>query len=234
MIAELARRIAITIGALLLYRLGTYIPLPGIDPAAWEQIFRSQAGGILGSLDVMAGGGIHRLALFALNVTPYVSAAILLQLAMMVSHRLRALAREGARGRAIIERYTRILALVLAVLQSCAIAVALQGVGAVVTHPGLLFIVSTVITLCGGMLFLVWLIYVVRFCTGYFFAADGLMGFLNHPLVQFPCFDFVPAAVDPWTGLIGLFAFLVVCVLLAWAVSSAFSDHHPVQKNPSV
>jgi len=157
MTEELPRRIAITVGALLLYRLGTYIPLPGVDPVVWEQIFRSQAGGILGSLNVMAGGGIHRLAIFALNVVPYVTAAILLQLATMVSHRLRALAREGERGRAVIERRTRILALVLALLQSYGIARGLEGVNGVVTHPGSSFIVSTVITLSGGMLFLVWL-----------------------------------------------------------------------------
>ena len=77
---ELKARIWFTLGALLVYRLGTYIPLPGIDPTAWEQIFRSQAGGILGMFNMFAGGGIHRMAIFALNIMPYISASIIIQL----------------------------------------------------------------------------------------------------------------------------------------------------------
>jgi preprotein translocase subunit SecY len=154
---DLVRRIGLTLGALLLYRLGTYIPLPGIDAVVWEQIFRTQAGGVLGSLDLFAGGGVHRLAIFALNILPYVTAALILQLAMIVPQRLRTLAREGERGRAIIERRTRILATVLTALQALGIAVGLEGMRGVVAYPGWLFILSTVITLTGGMLFLVWL-----------------------------------------------------------------------------
>jgi len=154
---ELVRRIAFTLGALLLYRLGTYIPLPGVDPNVWDQIFRAQATGILGSLNLMAGGGIHRLAIFALNIMPYVTAAILLQLAMMVSQGLRALAPEGERGRAVIERRTRIVAVVLTAFQALGIAVGLQRVPGLVANPGPLFVVSTVVTLTGGMFFLIWL-----------------------------------------------------------------------------
>jgi preprotein translocase subunit SecY len=154
---ELARRIAITVGALLLYRLGTYVPLPGVDPTIWDQIFRAEAGGILGSLNLMAGGGIHRMAIFALNVMPYLTAAIFLQLVMMVSRRLRALARTGEDGRASIERSTRTLAVVLSALQSLGIAFGLEGVPGLVAYPGWLFVTSTVITLTGGTLFLVWL-----------------------------------------------------------------------------
>jgi preprotein translocase subunit SecY len=157
MTEELVRRIALTLGALLLYRLGTYIPLPGIDPTVWDRIFRTQANGILGSLDLFSGGGIHRLALFALSITPYLTAALILQLAMTVSQRLRKLAREGEDGRAVIERRTRILAAALAALQAFGIAEALQNINGMVTHPGSLFLLSTVITLTGGTLFLVWL-----------------------------------------------------------------------------
>jgi preprotein translocase subunit SecY len=154
---ELITRIAITLGALLLYRLGTYIPLPGIDAAVWEQFFRGQAGGVLGSLDLTSGGGIHRLAVFALNIVPYISAAVILQLATIVSARLRALARAGERGLARFNRGALYLTIALAALQALGIAVGLQNVRGVVAYPGGLFIVSTVITLTGGTLFLVWL-----------------------------------------------------------------------------
>jgi preprotein translocase subunit SecY len=150
-------RVAITLGVLLLYRLGTYIPLPGINPLIWDEIYRSQAGAGLGSLNLLAGGGIHRLAIFALNIVPYVSAAIILQLAMLVSQRLRALARQGERGRAMIVRRTRYLTAGLAALQALGIASGLEGVGGVVANPGVLFTLSTVITLTGGTLILVWL-----------------------------------------------------------------------------
>ena len=88
---ELKKRIWFTLGALLVYRLGTYIPLPGIDPAIWEQVFKSQAGGILGMFNMFAGGGIHRMAIFALNIMPYISASIIIQLLTTVSPKLEAL-----------------------------------------------------------------------------------------------------------------------------------------------
>jgi preprotein translocase subunit SecY len=157
MIEEFFGRVAITLGVLLLYRLGTYIPLPGINPAIWDEIYRSQAGAGLGSLNLLAGGGIHRLAIFALNIVPYVSAGIILQLAMLVSQRLRAAARQGERGRAAIVRRTRYLTAGLAALQAWGIAGGLQSVNGLVTNPGGLFTLSTVITLTGGALVLVWL-----------------------------------------------------------------------------
>jgi preprotein translocase subunit SecY len=91
---ELKARIWFTLGALLVYRLGTYIPLPGIDPSAWEQIFRSQAGGILGMFNMFSGGGIHRMAIFALNIMPYISASIIIQLMTTVSPTLEQLKKE--------------------------------------------------------------------------------------------------------------------------------------------
>ena len=95
---ELKKRIWFTLGALLVYRLGTYIPLPGIDPAIWEQVFKSQAGGILGMFNMFAGGGIHRMAIFALNIMPYISASIIIQLLTTVSPQLEALKKEGEAG----------------------------------------------------------------------------------------------------------------------------------------
>jgi preprotein translocase subunit SecY len=157
MTPELRRRIGFTLGALLVYRLGTFIPLPGIDSAAWDQIFRSQAGGVLGMLNVYAGGGIHRMAIFALGITPYFTAAILLQLATIVSPALRARLRQGERGREIVIAYTRYITLVLASFQAYGVAIGLEGVGNVVADPGWLFRVTTVLTLTGGTLFLAWL-----------------------------------------------------------------------------
>ena len=154
---ELKKRIWFTLGALLVYRLGTYIPLPGIDPAVWEQVFRSQAGGILGMFNMFAGGGINRMAIFALNIMPYISASIILQLLTTVSPQLEALKKEGEAGRKIINQYTRYLTLVLALAQAYGIAVGLQGAGNVVSNPGPFFLISTAITLTGGTMFLMWL-----------------------------------------------------------------------------
>jgi len=154
---ELKKRIWFTLGALLVYRLGTYIPLPGIDPNAWNQIFNSQAGGILGMFNMFAGGGIHRMAIFALNIMPYISASIIIQLMTTVSPTLEALKKEGEQGRKIINQYTRYLTVVLAAFQAYGISVGLQGASNVVTDPGPFFVISTVITLTGGTMFLMWL-----------------------------------------------------------------------------
>ena len=111
---ELKKRIWFTLGALLVYRFGTYIPLPGIDPSAWDQIFRSQAGGILGMFNMFSGGGIHRMAIFALNIMPYISASIIIQLMTTVSPTLEQLKKEGEQGRKIMNQYTRYLTVLLA------------------------------------------------------------------------------------------------------------------------
>jgi preprotein translocase subunit SecY len=154
---ELKKRIWFTVGALIVYRFGTYIPLPGIDPSAWDQIFRSQAGGFLGMFNMFAGGGIHRMAIFALNIMPYISASIILQLMTTVSPTLEALKKEGEQGRKTINQYTRYLTVMLAALQAYGIAIGLQGAGNVVSSPGVFFLLSTVITLTGGTMFLMWL-----------------------------------------------------------------------------
>src|SRR6266576_2029058 len=154
---ELKKRIWFTLGALLVYRLGTYIPLPGIDPSAWEQIFRTQAGGILGMFNMFSGGGIHRMAIFALNIMPYISASIIIQLMTTVSPTLEALKKEGESGRKIINQYTRYLTVMLAAFQAYGISIGLEGAGNAVADPGLFFRISTVITLTGGTMFLMWL-----------------------------------------------------------------------------
>ena len=154
---ELKKRIWFTLGALLVYRFGTYIPLPGIDPTAWDQIFRTQAGGILGMFNMFAGGGIHRMAIFALNIMPYISASIIIQLMTTVSPTLEQLKKEGEQGRKVINQYTRYLTVVLAAFQSYGIAIGLEGAGNVVSDPGMFFRISTAITLTGGTMFLMWL-----------------------------------------------------------------------------
>ena len=154
---ELKKRIWFTLGALLVYRLGTYIPLPGIDPSAWDQIFRQQAGGILGMFNMFAGGGIQRMAIFALNIMPYISASIILQLMTTVSPTLEQLKKEGEQGRKTINQYTRYLTVVLAAFQAYGIAIGLEGAGNVISDPGWFFRISAVITLTGGTVFLMWL-----------------------------------------------------------------------------
>src|SRR5688572_4481155 len=154
---ELKKRIWFTLGALIVYRFGTYIPLPGIDPSAWDQIFRSQAGGILGMFNMFAGGGIQRMAIFALNIMPYISASIIIQLLTTVSPTLEALKKEGEAGRKTINQYTRYLTVVLALFQAYGISIGLEGAGNVISEPGWFFRISTVITLTGGTMFLMWL-----------------------------------------------------------------------------
>src|ERR671926_304122 len=154
---ELKKRIWFTLGALLVYRFGTYIPLPGIDPSAWDQIFRSQAGGILGMFNMFSGGGIHRMAIFALNIMPYISASIIIQLMTTVSPTLEQLKKEGEQGRKVMNQYTRYLTVILAAFQSYGIAVGLEGAGNVISDPGWFFRISAVITLTGGTIFLMWL-----------------------------------------------------------------------------
>src|SRR3989475_2231713 len=154
---ELKKRIWFTVGALLVYRFGTYIPLPGIDLARWEDFFNSQAGRILGMFNMFAGGGIHRMAIFALNIMPYISASIIIQLMTTVSPTLEQLKKEGEQGRKVMNQYTRYLTVLLAAFQSYGIAVGLEGAGNVVSDPGWFFRIETVITLTGGTMFLMWL-----------------------------------------------------------------------------
>lgn len=154
---ELKKRIWFTLGALIVYRLGTYIPLPGIDPAALAQVFKQQQSGILGVFDMFAGGAVGRMAIFALAIMPYISASIIIQLMTSVSPHLEALKKEGEQGRKTINQYTRYGTVLLAALQGYGIAVGLEGAQGVVLDPGMFFRATTVITLVGGTMFLMWL-----------------------------------------------------------------------------
>ena len=158
---ELKKRIWFTLGALVIYRLGTYIPAPGIDPGIMAQIFEQQAGGILGMFNMFAGGALERMTIFALNIMPYISAAIIMQLMTAVSPTLEALKKEGETGRKKINQYTRYGTVGLAAVQAYGIAVGLEGMsgpaGSAVLDPGLYFRFTTVITLTGGTIFLMWL-----------------------------------------------------------------------------
>jgi preprotein translocase subunit SecY len=155
--SELAGRAAVTLGALLVYRIGTFIPLPGIDLAVWEQIFRSQSGGLLGAASLLSGGAIARLAIFALSLTPYLTAAVIVQLLTLSWPRLRALAERGDRGRRTIWQYTLVLTLLLAMFQAWGVASGLEGITNLVFEPGFVFRCSTIATLTGGTFFLIWL-----------------------------------------------------------------------------
>src|ERR671919_462680 len=154
---ELKKRIWFTLGALLVYRLGTYIPMPGINPDALADVFRTASSGIIGLFNMFSGGAVSRMAIFALNIMPYISASIILQLLTTVSPTLEALKKEGESGRKTINQYTRYLTVVLAAFQAYGIAIGLEGAGSVVSDPGWFFRIATVISLVGGTMFLMWL-----------------------------------------------------------------------------
>ena len=154
---ELKKRIWFTLGALIIYRLGTYIPLPGIDPAAFEASFTGHKQGVLELFNMFSGGAVQRMAIFALNIMPYISASIIIQLMTSVVPSLEALKKEGESGRKVINQYTRYLTVLLAAFQAYGISVGLESQQGVVADPGLFFRVSTVLTLMGGTMFLMWL-----------------------------------------------------------------------------
>jgi preprotein translocase subunit SecY len=154
---ELKKRIWFTLGALIVYRIGTYIPLPGINPEAVADMFNRQSSGILGMFNMFAGGAVERMAIFALNIMPYISAAIIVQLMTTVSPHLEQLKKEGEQGRKQINQYTRYGTVFLATIQAYGISIGLEGSGNVVIDPGWFFRVTTVITLVGGTVFLMWL-----------------------------------------------------------------------------
>ncbi|MHA7772404.1 preprotein translocase subunit SecY [Roseibium sp. M-1] len=154
---ELKKRIWFTLGALLVYRLGTYIPLPGINPEAFAQAFNQAQSGIVGMFNMFAGGAVERMAIFALGIMPYISASIIMQLMTTVVPSLEQLKKEGEQGRKVINQYTRYGTVILAALQAYGIAVGLEGASNVVADPGWFFRASTVLTLVGGTMFLMWL-----------------------------------------------------------------------------
>jgi preprotein translocase subunit SecY len=154
---DLKKRIWFTIGALLVYRIGTYIPMPGINPEAFAQAFQQQAGGVLGMFNMFAGGAVERMAIFALGIMPYISASIIMQLMTAVVPTLEQLKKEGEQGRKVINQYTRYGTVLLATVQAYGISIGLEGGQDIVTDPGWFFRISAVITLVGGTMFLMWL-----------------------------------------------------------------------------
>ena len=154
---ELKKRLWFTLGALIVYRLGTYIPLPGINPQAYAQAFDQQAHGVLGLFNMFAGGAVKRLAIFALGIMPYISASIIMQLMTSIVPTLEALKKEGEQGRKVINQYTRYGTVILGTLQAYGIAVGLESGTNIVADPGWFFRISTVISLVGGTMFLMWL-----------------------------------------------------------------------------
>ena len=158
---ELKKRIWFTLGALLVYRIGTYIPVPGVDASVMGELLAQHGGGILGMFDMFSGGALGRMTVFALNIMPYISASIIVQLMSAAIPSLEALKKEGESGRKKLNQYTRYLTVLIALVQSYGIAVGLEGMrgsfGSAVIDPGLFFRVSCVITLVGGTMFLMWL-----------------------------------------------------------------------------
>lgn len=158
---ELKKRLWFTLFALIIYRLGTYIPIPGVDPTILEDVFKQTSGGILDMFNMLSGGALQRMTIFALNIMPYISASIIMQLMTAVSPKIEQLKKEGEAGRKKINQYTRYGTVLLSVLQGYGIAIGLEGMaaasGSAVIDPGFFFRFTTVVTLTGGTIFLMWL-----------------------------------------------------------------------------
>lgn len=154
---DLKRRLWFLIGALIVYRIGTFVPVPGIDPGVMADLFKGQQGGILGMFNMFSGGALERFSIFALGIMPYISASIIMQLMTVVSPQLEALKKEGEAGRRKITQYTRYGTVVLATVQALGIAIALESQPGLVLEPGFMFRITTLMTLVAGTMFLMWL-----------------------------------------------------------------------------
>ncbi|MDD2700315.1 MAG: preprotein translocase subunit SecY [Sideroxydans sp.] len=154
---DLSKRLWFLLGALVVYRIGAHIPVPGIDPNVLADLFKQQQGGILGMFNMFSGGALERFTILALGIMPYISASIIMQLASIAVPQLEQLKKEGEAGRRKITQYTRYGTLVLALFQSFGIAVMLQSQKDLVLNPGLMFQMTTVVTLVTGTMFLMWL-----------------------------------------------------------------------------
>ncbi|MBP5986229.1 MAG: preprotein translocase subunit SecY [Azonexus sp.] len=154
---DLKRRLWFLLGALVVYRIGAHIPVPGIDPNVLADLFNSQQGGILGMFNMFSGGALSRFTIFALGIMPYISASIIMQLMSVASPQLEALKKEGEAGRRKITQYTRYGTVILALFQGVGIAVALEAQAGLVNDPGFMFRLTTVSTLLTGTMFLMWL-----------------------------------------------------------------------------
>ena len=154
---ELKQRLWFTLGALIVYRIGTYIPVPGVDPAVMAALMQAHSTGLAGMFNMFGGGALGRMAVFALNIMPYISASIIIQLMSSAVPQLEALKKEGEQGRKRLNQYTRYLTVIIAVLQAYGIAIGLESQAGAVIDPGMFFRMSCVITLVGGTMFLMWL-----------------------------------------------------------------------------
>lgn len=155
--ADLKRRLWFLLLALIVYRIGAHVPVPGIDPIVLKDLFESQESGVLGMFNMFSGGALSRFSIFALGIMPYISASIIMQLGTVAVPYLEALKKEGESGRRKITQYTRYGTLTLALVQSYGISIALQSQAGLVINPGGMFIFTTVITLVTGTIFLMWL-----------------------------------------------------------------------------
>jgi preprotein translocase subunit SecY len=220
---ELQRRIWFTLIALVVYRLGTFIPLPGIDPDQLQRIMQTQTQGLLGMFNMLSGGAVERMAIFALNVMPYISASIIMQVMATVSPRLEALKKEGEAGRKVINQYTRYLTVGLAAVQSYAIARGLESQPGLILNPGLSFEITTVVTLTGGVMFLMWLgeqitsrgigngVSLIIFAG---IVANLLQGFLG-------MMQMADSGTISWFSVIGLYALVVGVIIVIVFVERA-------------
>tara|TARA_B100000029_G_scaffold32310_1_gene30866 strand:+ start:12297 stop:13652 length:1356 start_codon:yes stop_codon:yes gene_type:complete len=158
---ELRNRLLFTLGALIVFRLGTFLPIPGINPVALQQFFEQQSSGILGVFDTFSGGALRRMGIFALGVMPYISASIIMTLMQSSIPYLKSLKEQGSKGRRQIIQYSRYLTVLISALQGYGVAVGLESMqtayGNIVIEPGIFFKITTVITLVGGTVFLMWL-----------------------------------------------------------------------------
>ena len=158
---ELRNRLLFTLGALIVFRLGTFLPIPGINPIALQQFFEQQSSGILGIFDTFSGGALRRMGIFALGVMPYISASIIMTLMQSSIPHLKALKEQGSKGRRQIIQYSRYITVLIAGLQGYGVSIGLESMqtiyGNIVIDPGLFFRATTVITLVGGTIFLMWL-----------------------------------------------------------------------------
>ena len=158
---ELRNRLFFTLGALIIFRLGTFLPIPGINPVALQQFFEQQSSGILGIFDTFSGGALGRMGIFALGVMPYISASIIMTLMQSSIPHLKALKEQGSKGRRKIIQYSRYLTVLISALQGYGVSIGLESMqtayGNIVIEPGLFFKITTVITLVGGTIFLMWL-----------------------------------------------------------------------------
>ncbi len=154
---DLKRRLLFLLGALIVFRIGTYIPVPGINPDQLAELFNSQRGGILDMFNMFSGGALKRFSIFALGIMPYISASIIMQLMSVVSPTLEALKKEGESGRRKISQYTRYGTAGLALFQSVGISIAMESQAGLVNEPGLMFRMTAMVTLTTGTIFLMWL-----------------------------------------------------------------------------